>query len=115
VDVEAQGKVGYWQLFLLGISGGLVPCPAAMALLVAGIGSGRMGEAVWLILLFSLGLAVALVAIGLAVVSASKFAGRLLDAKKFARKIAIASAGVITLIGIATIFGSVRHIISVVS
>jgi nickel/cobalt exporter len=86
-----------------------------MALLLAGIASGRVGEALWLILLFSLGLAAALVAIGLAVVTASNFAARFLDAKRFARKIAIASAGLITVIGIGTIFTSVRHIISVLS
>jgi len=113
IDLEPERKVGYWQLFLLGISGGLVPCPAAMALLLAGIGSGRVGEALWLVLLFSLGLAAALVAIGLAVVTASHFAGRFIDAKRFARKMAIASAGLITVIGMGTIFGSVRHIVSV--
>jgi nickel/cobalt exporter len=86
-----------------------------MALLLAGIGSGRIGEALWLVLLFSLGLAAALVAIGLAVVTASSLASRFLDAKRFARKIGIASAGVISIIGIVTIFGSVRHILSVLS
>jgi nickel/cobalt exporter len=115
VHVEAEGKVGYWQLFLLGISGGLVPCPAAMDLLLAGIASGRLGEALTLVLLFSFGLAAALVAIGLTVVSATSFASRFLDAKRFARKIAIVSAALITVIGLGTILGSIKHIITVVS
>jgi hypothetical protein len=44
-------------------------------------------------------------------VSAGKLASRFLDAKKFARKVAIASAGIITLIGIVTVINSLRHVL----
>lgn len=113
VDVEAEGKVSYWQLFLLGVSGGLVPCPAAMAVLLAGVAGGKVGQALTYVLLFSVGLAAALIAIGLAVVSASKFASRFLDAKRFAQKIGIVSAALITVIGLVTILGSAKHLIAV--
>ncbi|MBE9505114.1 MAG: sulfite exporter TauE/SafE family protein [Proteobacteria bacterium] len=109
--VHGEKKEGYWQLFLLGVSGGLVPCPAAIAILLASLGTGRLGEGLFYILLFSLGLASVLIAIGITVVSAGKFAGRFLDAKQFANKIAIASAGLITLIGAATLISSIRHLI----
>ncbi|PXF56735.1 MAG: high frequency lysogenization protein HflD [Deltaproteobacteria bacterium] len=109
--VHREKKEGYWQLFLLGVSGGLVPCPAAIAILLASLGTGRLGEGLIYILLFSLGLASVLIAIGITVVSAGKFAGRFLDAKQFANKIAIASAGLITLIGAATLINSIRHLI----
>ena len=109
--VHGEKKEGYWQLFLLGVSGGLVPCPAAIAILLASLGTGRLGEGLIYILLFSLGLASVLIAIGITVVSAGKFAGRFLDVKQFANKIAIVSAGLITLIGAATLISSIRHLI----
>ena len=111
VDVREQKRLGYWQLFLLGVSGGLVPCPAAIAILLAAVASGRLGEGLTYVLLFSLGLAAVLIAIGIIVVSASKLASRFLDAKRFARKISIASAGLITLIGVVTLITSLRHVI----
>jgi nickel/cobalt exporter len=89
----------------------LVPCPAAIAVLLAAVAAGRLGQGLTYILLFSLGLATVLIAIGLTVVSAGKLAARFLDAKKFARKVAIASAAIITLIGVVTVLGSLRHVL----
>jgi nickel/cobalt exporter len=109
--VHGEKKGGYWELVLLGVSGGLVPCPAAIAILLASLGAGRLGEGLTYILLFSLGLASVLIAIGITVVTAGKMAARFLDTKQFARKIAIASAGLITLIGAMTLINSIRHII----
>jgi nickel/cobalt exporter len=103
-------RVGYWQLFLLGVSGGLVPCPAAIAILLAAVAAGRLGEGLTYILLFSLGLAVVLIAIGMAVLGAGKLANRFLDAKRFARKVSIASAAVITLLGLITVMTSMKHV-----
>ena len=103
-------RTGYWQLFLLGVSGGLVPCPAAIAILLAAVGAGRLGEGLTYILLFSLGLAVVLIAIGLAVLGAGQLANRFLDAKRFARKVSIASAAVITLLGLITVISSMKHV-----
>ena len=111
VDAREGKRLGYWQLFLLGVSGGLVPCPAAIAILLAAVAAGRLGEGLTYVLLFSLGLAAVLIAIGIVVVSASKLASRFLDAKRFARKISIASAGLITLIGVVTLITSVRHLV----
>ena len=109
--MKGEQRVGYWQLFLLGVSGGLVPCPAAIAILLAAVGAGRLGEGLTYILLFSVGLAAVLIAVGIAVVSAGKLASRFLDAKRFARKISIASAALITLIGVATLLNSIRHLV----
>jgi nickel/cobalt exporter len=106
-----EKRVSYWQLFLLGVSGGMVPCPAAIAILLAAVAAGKLGEGLTYILLFSLGLAAALIIIGMMVVSAGKLASRFLDAKKFARKVAIASAGIITLIGVVTVVNSLRHVL----
>jgi nickel/cobalt exporter len=89
----------------------LVPCPAAIAVLLAAVAAGRLGQGLTYILMFSLGLAAALIAIGLTVVSAGKLAARFLDAKKFARKVAIVSAAIITLIGVVTVLSSVSHLL----
>ena len=112
--IETDGRrkrLGNWQLFLLGISGGLVPCPAAIVILLASVASGRIDEGLAYILLFSLGLAAALIAIGITVVSAGKLAARFLDAQKFARRVSIASAAIITLIGVITVITSINHLV----
>ncbi len=105
------GKSGAWQLFLLGLSGGVVPCPAAIAILIAAIGAGKIGEGLTYILLFSLGLAIVLISIGLFVVSAGRIAGRFLDSRRLAQKISVASAALIVIIGIVTLYGSLGHIL----
>ncbi len=110
-EEHGEKRVGYWQLFVLGVSGGLVPCPAAIAILLAAVAVGRLGEGLTYVLLFSLGLASVLIAIGIVVVSAGKLASRFMDAKRFARKISIASAAIITFIGLATVLNSLRHVI----
>ncbi len=111
IDIRDQKKLSCWQLFLLGVSGGLVPCPAAIAILLAAVGAGRLGEGLTYILLFSLGLACVLIAAGLVVVTAGKLASRFLHAIKFAEKVSIASAAIITFIGIATLFNSLKHLL----
>ncbi len=111
-DRENPRRVGFWQLFLLGVSGGLVPCPAAIAVLLAAVGSGRMGEALTYVLLFSVGLAAALIVIGVVVVvGAEKIANRFFDAKQFARKVSIGSAALISILGVVTVIASVRHLL----
>jgi nickel/cobalt exporter len=70
-----------------------------------------LGEGLTYILLFSVGLAAVLIAVGMAVVGAGKIATRFLDAKRFARKVSIASAAIITLIGVVTLLNSSRHVI----
>lgn len=58
-----------WRsLAALGISGGLVPCPAALVLLLSCIALGNVGLGLLLVFAFSLGLAGVLVALGLLLV-----------------------------------------------
>lgn len=58
------------SLIALGASGGLVPCPAALILLLTCISLGRPGFGMLLLLSFSLGLALVLMATGMAVLYA---------------------------------------------
>ena len=101
-------KLSLWKLAFLGISGGLVPCPAAFALLLAAVSAGALAKGVGLVLVFSLGLASALVAIGIGVLKAASFSGRFMDTERIAPYIAMASAVLVTLIGVATLYSSVK-------
>jgi nickel/cobalt exporter len=104
---EKQQRIG--GLILLGITGGIVPCPAALAILLAAASVGDIGKGLALVIIFSVGLAFSLVAIGLVVVNSVRFAQRFLDTKKFIAKISFASAGIITIIGVFTLYSSLRH------
>ena len=61
----------YGSIFWLGISGGIVPCPAALIVLLLAIRMERLSLGLLLIVAFSFGLAAVLVALGIAVVRAS--------------------------------------------
>ena len=63
------------SLLALGVSGGLVPCPSALVVLIAAISQHRVGLGMLLIFAFSVGLAATLVAVGLSVI----YGGRLIQ------------------------------------
>jgi ABC-type nickel/cobalt efflux system permease component RcnA len=67
--------VGWWALVVLGVSGGIVPCWDAIAMLGLAISSQRLWLGLPLLLAFSAGLAAVLVALGISVVAARKYAG----------------------------------------
>ena len=63
-------KITLGSLTALGVSGGLVPCPTALVLLLSAIAMGRAAYGMILLVSFSLGLALVLMAIGGAVLYA---------------------------------------------
>jgi nickel/cobalt transporter (NicO) family protein len=88
----------------LGVSGGLVPCPSALVVLIAAISQHRVGLGMVLIGAFSLGLAATLTAVGLAVIWGGRALRRLgLERRVFGGRLAGAlpavSASVIVLAG----------------
>lgn len=90
----------YRNILWLGVSGGVVPCPAALIVLLLALKVGRLSYGLALIFAFSLGLAAVLVVIGLLVVRAS----RLLQRQKLTdhpilRLLPLGSAALITLLG----------------
>jgi len=97
-----EGEVTMGSLIALGASGGLVPCPSALVLLLSSIALGRVALGLVLLVSFSAGLAVVLMAIGVAVL----FAKNLLpDSQKAARHpafrlIPVFSAALIVCIGL---------------
>jgi len=58
------------SLLALGVSGGLVPCPSALVLLLGATAAGRVAYGMLMVLAFSMGLAVVLLLIGVLVVYA---------------------------------------------
>jgi nickel/cobalt exporter len=109
VKDDESRQVGLWGLIGLGVSGGIVPCPAALALLLASVSVGNLAKGLMLVVVFSLGLAAALVTIGLLVVNGVRLTGRFLDTERHAPRIALASAVIVTLVGIYTLYSSVSH------
>ena len=87
----------------LGASGGMVPCPAALVLLLSCISLGRPALGIVLLLAFSLGLALVLMAIGLAVLGAKSLvpeSRRPSVSSPWMRILPVASALVIFLVGV---------------
>jgi nickel/cobalt exporter len=64
--------LGLRRLLGIGISGGLIPCPTALVVLLAAISLHRVGYGLVLILAFSLGLAAAMTGVGMLAVSAKR-------------------------------------------
>ena len=98
----SDGAPVTWRsLLALGISGGILPCPSALVVLLAAISLHRVAYGLLLVVAFSAGLAGVLTAVGLAFV----YAGRLLKSTggfgRAARLLPIFSALVITCAGIA--------------
>ncbi len=65
------------SLVALGVSGGIVPCPSALVVMVAAISQHRLGLGLALIVAFSIGLAATLTAVGLAVLHGGRLIQRL--------------------------------------
>ncbi|HTB14960.1 MAG TPA: hypothetical protein VK752_25485 [Bryobacteraceae bacterium] len=68
-----EGEVSLKSLIALGASGGMVPCPSALVLLLISISLGHVGLGLLLLVSFSLGLAGVLMAIGMMVIYAKKW------------------------------------------
>jgi ABC-type nickel/cobalt efflux system permease component RcnA len=100
MPLAAEGGTVTWRgLLALGISGGLLPCPSALVVLLGAIALGRVAFGLVLILIFSLGLATVLTLFGLLLLRASKLFERIPESGRYARYLAVASAAFITLVG----------------
>jgi ABC-type nickel/cobalt efflux system permease component RcnA len=96
-----EGEITLGSLIALGASGGLVPCPSALVLLLSSIALGRVALGLLLLVGFSLGLAAVLMGIGLVVLYAKNL---LPDSKRTSQSAAfkvipVLSAAVIVCLG----------------
>jgi ABC-type nickel/cobalt efflux system permease component RcnA len=93
------------QLLALGITGGIVPCPAALVVLLSAVALHRIAFGLFLIVAFSLGLAAVLIAIGLLVVHARRLMARITGEGRIVTSwLPIASAAFITILGVGIAF-----------
>ncbi|HYQ82826.1 MAG TPA: hypothetical protein VEP28_02205, partial [Rubrobacter sp.] len=99
-------KVTGRGLVALGVSGGLVPCPAALVLLLGAVSIDRLGFGIVLVVAFSVGLATVLTGVGLLMIYARKLFERFSFEAKVPRFLPVASALVISLVGMAVVFES---------
>jgi ABC-type nickel/cobalt efflux system permease component RcnA len=90
----------------LGISGGIVPCPSALVVLLSAIAFHQVGFGLVLILAFSAGLAATLVAIGLLMVYLRGMMGRFNHFGPLRRLLPVLSAAGVTLLGGAIAIGA---------
>src|SRR5207249_456761 len=88
-------------LLAVGISGGILPCPSALVVLLAAISLHRVAFGLVLIVAFSAGLALAVTAVGLAAVLARSALGRVRFDGRLVALLPAASALVIVLAGVA--------------
>ena len=97
---EVPSEITLRNLFALGFSGGIVPCPSALVVLLSAVALHRVGTGLLFIIAFSLGLASVLVAIGILVVRASRLLSRFDPGHGVIRFVPTASAAIISVLGL---------------
>jgi nickel/cobalt transporter (NicO) family protein len=98
------------NLIALGVSGGLLPCPSALVVMLGAIALGRIAFGLALVVAFSIGLAAVLTSIGLVLVYARGLFERLPLDGRFARFAPVASAAIISLAGLALLVEALSQI-----
>jgi len=93
-------SVTWKSLLALGISGGLLPCPSALVLMLSAISANQISYGLLLTLAFSFGLAATLMCFGLAFLYVGKLLERpSLENNSFVKALPVFSAFVITCVG----------------
>lgn len=102
VDREARHLV-------LGASGGLVPCPAALTALLAAVSLGRTATGIAVVAAMSLGIAATLITIGILFVQAGRVVSRVFDSRRLTVYVPRFSAVLIIMLGTALIVRTFLH------
>jgi nickel/cobalt exporter len=99
VDLVATNRPSMWLLIGLGVAGGLLPDPAALAILLSALAQGKVMLGLGTVLVFSVGFAATLVVVG---VVAAIVGQRVLTwlAGPTAARLQIATSLVIVLMGL---------------
>jgi nickel/cobalt exporter len=100
VDLVANHRPSLWVLIGLGVAGGLLPDPAALAILLSALAQGKVMLGLATVLVFSLGFAATLVVVG---VIAAKVGQKILTwlAGPWAARIQVGTSALIVLVGLA--------------
>jgi nickel/cobalt exporter len=103
---DVPDAITWRSLIALGVSGGLVPCPDAIAILLVAIAINRILLGLSLILSFSLGLALVLIVIGLLMIHGSRLFNRFERFGWLVPFMPIVSAAVVLVLGISLTYGA---------
>ncbi len=99
------------SLLAMGVSGGLVPCPEALGIMLVSVGLNRAGLGLGLVIAFSLGLAAVLILIGILLVRSKSLVERLSGVGQFGmhlqRVLPLAAAIIVTVLGIVLVIKGV--------
>ena len=93
-ELTARGLLG------VGVSGGIVPCPTALVVLLAAISLHRVGFGLLLIVAFSVGLAASISGLGLLAVGARRVLGGLGSGGRLVRTLPAVSAVLVLALGL---------------
>ncbi|HEX9930566.1 MAG TPA: sulfite exporter TauE/SafE family protein [Pyrinomonadaceae bacterium] len=100
-------QITWGNLLTLGISGGLLPCPSALVLMLSAISLGRAGYGLILTIAFSLGLAATLTAVGLIFLYVGKiFDNPALGNNRLVKALPVLSALVVACVGAVICYNS---------
>ncbi|NDJ35277.1 MAG: hypothetical protein GYB64_11480 [Chloroflexi bacterium] len=100
IETRVYEDLSWRSLITLGISGGLVPCPDAIAILLVAIAINRLALGLTLVTTFSLGLAAVLIVIGVAVVRSRGFLSTLDGFKQATAALPLVSAVIVLGLGL---------------
>lgn len=99
--------ISWKSLLALGISGGLLPCPSALVLMLSAISLGRVGYGIILTLVFSFGLAATLTVVGLMFLYVGKiFSNSRLSENRLIKAVPVLSALVVACLGAVICYNS---------
>lgn len=103
-------KVTLYSLVALGVSGGMVPCPDALVVLLTAIAINKLALGLLILLAFSGGLASVLIAIGIVLVTAGKVVERYYPGRQLLDRVTLASYVVIILMGLGIAYQSLASV-----
>ena len=93
-------ELSWRTLIALGVSGGMIPCPSALVVLLSAIALHRLAFGMLLIVTFSFGLAAVISGIGLTVLYARRLFLRVPSSGRVAHALPLVSACVVTSLGV---------------
>lgn len=98
------------ELCMLGITGGIVPCPAALVVLLSAFSLHRIGFGLFLITAFSFGLAAVLVIVGLTMVYAKRAISRRARFGGAVRYLPLLSSAVMVAVGVGIVSSALASV-----
>ena len=110
--LESNRGVTTGQVILFGLTGGLLPCPSAFAVLMICLQLKKFTLGFAMVLAFSIGLAITLVTVGvIAAISVKQVSKRFSRFGEFARKAPYVSSTLMVVIGLLVAVQGLRHLI----